>query len=249
MGPEALLLGAIVLLAFGAQAMTGFGAVLIALTLGAYVYPVRELVPILVALTFPHSAWLIARHHPHVEWRLLLREVLPLMFLFMPLGILAAGMIDGKLLNRILGAIVVFVAARELVRLLAAKSPGPLQVAQGPFLAWTGVAGVVQGMYGTGGPFLVYALSRHGLTRQAFRASLLVVWPILNVGLLGWFLLSGAWTRETSWLFLAMLPAIAVGIVLGEFLHRRISERSFALSIQSLLLAAGCILLLSTGNG
>ncbi len=243
------MLAGIVLLAFGAQAMTGFGAVLIALTLGAYVYPVRELVPILVALTFPHSAWLIARHHPHVEWRLLLREVLPLMFALMPLGILAVGMLDAVLLKRILGAIVVFVAARELFRLLWAEQVATPRVAQGPFLAWTGVAGVVQGMYGTGGPFLVYALSRHGLTRQAFRASLLVVWPMLNVGLLGWFVFSGAWTRDSSWLFVAMLPAIVAGILLGEYLHRRISERSFALSIQSLLLVAGCVLLISSGNG
>lgn len=240
---DLLLLAACVGLAFFAQSVTGFGAVLIALTLGALLFPVPQVLPVLIALTFPHSLYLVVRYRAHVNWRLLLREILPLMFLGMPVGILIADVLPGDTLKKLLGVLVVYIAGRELLRMLRAREI-LVQVSMPRFYAWTGAAGVLQGMYGTGGPLLVYGLSQHGLERGAFRATMLVLWPVLNAVLMGYFLYAGRWTEWTTTAFLWMLPALVVGIVLGDYLHHRISERQFNLVLQSLLMLSGIGLLL-----
>ncbi len=240
---ELILLGCCVGLAFFAQSVTGFGAVMIALTLGALLFPITALVPLFLALTFPHSAYVVGRYRAHVDWPLLLREILPLMFLGMPLGIAAAEYLPGPALRWMLGIIVVFVAGRELLRMFRGAQP-VVQASMPRFYAWTGAAGIVQGMYGTGGPLLVYGLSQHGLERSAFRATLLLVWPILNAVLLGYLVYAGRWTAWTTEAFLWMLPALVVGVMLGDYLHHRISERQFGLALQLLLLLSGIGLLL-----
>ncbi len=240
---ELVLLGLAVGLAFFAQSVTGFGAVLIALTLGALIFPLPQLIPIMIALTFPHSFYLLSRYHPHINWSLLLREILPLMLLGMPLGIYLASWLPGEALQWTLGLIVVFVAGRELYKLLRGIA-APVQVSMPRFYTWTGAAGMVQGMFGTGGPLLVYGLSQHGLEKSAFRATLLVLWPTLNAALLGYFLYAGRWTAWTTHTFLWMLPALAGGILLGDYLHHRVSERQFNLVLQMLLLLSGMGLLL-----
>ncbi len=239
---ELCLLGLAVGLAFFAQSVTGFGAVLIALTLGALVFPLQQLVPVMIALTFPHSFYLLSRYHPHVDWPLLLREILPLMLLGLPVGILLARHLPEAALQWLLGIIVLLVAGRELFRLLRDRATA-VPVSMPRFYAWTGAAGAVQGMFGTGGPLLVYGLSRHGLEKGAFRATLLVLWPTLNAALMGYFLYAGRWTAWSTTTFLWMLPPLAVGIVLGDFLHHRISERQFNLVLQGLLLLSGLGLL------
>lgn len=240
---ELCLLGLAVGLAFFAQSVTGFGAVLIALTLGALLFPLQQLVPVLIALTFPHSFYLLSRYHAHIDWRLLLREILPLMVLGLPVGVLLAGRLPADALQWLLGTIVLFVAGRELVRLL--RGGGAVVTVSMPrFYAWTGAAGVVQGMFGTGGPLLVYGLSQHGLQKAAFRATLLVLWPTLNAALMGYFFYAGRWTAWSLSTFLWMLPPLVAGIVLGDYLHHRFSERQFSLALQVLLLLSGLGLLL-----
>jgi hypothetical protein len=44
-------------------------------------------------------------------------------------------------------------------------------------------AGLVHGMYTTGGPLLVYALGREGLSKHVFRSTVTAVWLVFNVGL------------------------------------------------------------------
>ena len=74
-----VLLGLFVLLAYTTEAMTGFGSIVIALSLGALVLPLDTLMPVLVPLNLLLSGYLSIRYRRLVHWRLLVRGILPLM--------------------------------------------------------------------------------------------------------------------------------------------------------------------------
>jgi uncharacterized protein len=236
-----LWLGAIVLLAFFLQALTGFGSIVIALTLGALLFPIPELLPVLVALNLPLCTYLTVRHRSKIDPSLLLREILPWMGPTVVLGLVAARYLQGELLRPIFGAVVAFFAARE-IWFMRHPDRAETPASDFAFRAWLLVAGLVHGVYASGGPPLVQALAGRRLDRSIFRATLMMVWLVFNVLLFGWYLLDGRMT-EAVWLrTLYLLPTLPIGIALGELLHTRISERAFRLSVQVLLLFSGIVL-------
>ena len=105
-------------------------------------------------------------------------------------------------------------------------------------------AGVIHGIYATGGPLLVYAIGREGLAKHQFRSTLSAIWLVLNAALAVAFLLDGRYDARTSMDLLLLLPAVPLGIVLGEILHHRIDERRFKTVVFALLVAASLSLIL-----
>ncbi len=59
-------LAAIVLAGLMIQTMTGFGFNVVAVTLGAWLLPIKTWLPIVVALNLPMSAWVASVSFPHL---------------------------------------------------------------------------------------------------------------------------------------------------------------------------------------
>ena len=233
-----------VAVAFTAGAATGFGTILIAVTLSALVYPIPTVLPLLVLASVLLTGYLVVRHHEHVDWRLLLRRVLPLMGAGLMAGYAIFVRLSPRGLELLLGAFVILVAGGELRRQSAnATAPrGPMPAL--PFTTVTLFAGVVHGVAATGGPLLVYALGRSELPKARFRATLAVVWLALNLALAAAYAASGRITLGTIPFLLALVPVIALAIALGEWLHVRMDEAGFRRVVLVLLLASGVTLLL-----
>src|SRR5690606_13951097 len=113
---ELALLALFVGLSFTAQAVTGFGGVVIALTLGALVLPIPELLPLLVPCSLAQTTAILVRGRREVAWRLLLTRVLPLMSLGAVVGLAVLRSAPGPWLERAFGALVVAIGLRELLR-------------------------------------------------------------------------------------------------------------------------------------
>ncbi|MGE0711560.1 MAG: TSUP family transporter [Planctomycetota bacterium] len=244
MSPQALaLVGVCVALGFGVQALTGFGGVAVALTLGSQVVPIARLVPLVAALSLLQTGWLLVRHHEHIAWPLLLRRIVPLMVCGAVAGQVLGTRLSGRALELCYGAFVVLAAAQEL---WAARRDGaprpPLPRPLAGLL--TLVAGVIHGIYAAGGPLLVYVVGREGLAKSTFRSTLLAVWFVLNLGLTisfaGQGRLVAADAPALGWWALALI----LGLALGEWGHARVDERRFRLVANALLLLAGSALFL-----
>lgn len=238
MSPE---LFAFVFVGVVTQTMTGFGFNVVAVTLGSLLLPLETWLPVVITLNIPMTAWIAARNHRHIDWALVLRRVLPLMLLGGAAGLALVFALTGDGLKRLFGALVVVIAARELFKLLRGTPPPANPRGATP---WMLAAGVAQGMYGSGGPFLVHALARLQLGKAVFRASMIVVWLVLNVLLVIAYAAKGWWTPATGQQVLWLLPLLPVGIWLGNWLHVHAPERRFAIAVQGVLLAAGLALLL-----
>lgn len=235
-----MLLALAVLVAFAAEALSGFGSLVIALTLGAELYPLDELKPVLVPLSLTLTTYVVVRHRAKIDRALLLRRILPFMGAGVALGLLLLGRLDARttapLLKSAFGGLVVLFAARELLALARGHAAAPSAARPTP---WIVAAGVVHGIFASGGPLLVYGIGRAGLDKAAFRSTLATVWLTLNAALTATYALSGRLGAATLPRIALLIPVVPVAIALGEWAHRRVDERRFRGVVFSLLLVAG----------
>lgn len=237
------LLALCVAIAYTAEAATGFGSIVIALTLGAQLYPIPSLLPLLVPLSVMLTTWVVTRNRQHVDAPLLFRRVLPRMGIGLVAGFALFVHLPTAWLTPALGVFVVGVAALELRRAMAGEGAGrPL----GPvgFTSATVGAGVLQGAVASGGPVLVYALGRLGLPKARFRASLALIWLTLNSALVAIYVATGRLDGATAPYVALLVPVVVAALVFGNWLHHRLDEEAFRRTVLALLAVAGVALVI-----
>lgn len=254
MSGELALLALFVGLSFTAQAVTGFGGVVIALTLGALVLPIPELLPLLVPCSLAQTTAILVRGRREIAWRLLLLRVLPLMALGALVGLTLLRSAPGPWLERAFGALVVAIGLRELAqprpRGAAPAEPGVAPGAAAPptgaltAAVGTFAAGVIHGVYASGGPMLVAVFRRLGLEKGRFRATLAATWWTLNSSLTAYYVASGLLRAEHLPRLAALAAPLAAAFLIGDWVHHRVDERVFARVVGALLAFAGAVLLL-----
>lgn len=236
------LLAGIVFVAFLIEAAAGFGSVVVAMTVGALWWPVPQLLGWLVPVNLVLSVYLVARGRAALDWRFLARRMLPLMALGLGAGTLVAAKAnEAAWLKPVFGVFVVGVAAWQLSRALSPKDaaaplPGAVRV-----LALLG-AGVIHGVYATGGPLAVFVSARELKDKASFRATLSALWVALNALVVPRLVVQGDLTGATLGTSAVLLAPLAVGIVVGEWVHHRLDERRFRVAVAALLLVAGAVL-------
>lgn len=235
-----LWLALFILVAYTIEAVTGFGSIVIALSLGAILLPIPALLPVLVPLNILMSGYLSVRHRRHIHWPTLLRLILPLMAVGTLAGYLVRPVISASILQGLFGILIIWFAGRELWRMANNHVPRahPAGLTRGLMLG----AGVTHGLFASGGPLLVYALAGTTLDKARFRATLIAVWFALNSLLTGIFLLDGSLVAAAPRLVL-YIPLLVVGVLLGEWLHQRVNEQRFRQLVFAMLLVTGVALL------
>lgn len=232
-------LGGFILLGFTLEAITGFGGTVIALALGALLLPIATLVPVLVPLSLAMGIVLAWRHRGHLDQRLLWALILPAMTAGTALGYVLRPTLDPAVMKTVFGLLVSWTAARTLWQRVRSRPPSHRPAWRSR--AITFVAGITHGLYASGGPLLVYALSGMRLDKARFRVTLIAVWLVLDGALSAAFWLDGR--LQTAWpSVLHYLPVVALGTWLGESLHARVSERHFETLTALLLLVTGMLL-------
>ena len=239
-----ILLTVIVLIAYTTQAMSGFGSTILAVTLGVHLYPIDVLLPVLVPLDMLVNLYIVARYYGHISKPHLCRSILPLMGFGLLVGILAFNVIEGKSLKYLFGILVVLLSARELYRLIRYRN-NPIAISDPVAKACIFCAGILHGLFASGGPLLIYAVSRLNLIKSVFRSTLSAVWFIFNVILTASYLITGKLNLQSLKFIILCLPVILFGIWLGERLYLRISEYRFKIVVFGILLFAGISICIS----
>jgi len=243
--PTFLLCGLIMLVAQLIYATIGFGAGMFAIALLALILPDLEgSVVTLLYLTFVTEVWVLARAWRHARPRLLL-GLLPTMAVGMWLGtqMLAGG--DVGLLKQALGVVVATAGTWFLLRDGRSEpNPEPSRARNLIAIPFGLGAGLLGGLYGTGGPPVIVLLKSYGLDKSAFRATLL--WIFFTMSLLrgGTYLHAGLLTLDELHAALWLLPFSVAGTLLGMVAHGRLSERLFGRAVSLLLVLLGALLLI-----
>jgi uncharacterized membrane protein YfcA len=153
-------------------------------------------------------------------------------------GIIAFQYIEGDLLKKLFGILVILLSLRELYRHLRNRQD-QIPLSNLTAKACVVSAGIVHGIYASGGPLLIYTVSRLNLSKSVFRSTLAAVWLIFSVILTAFYLIAGKLTAHSIRFILILLPMILFGILLGEWLHHRIDENRFKIFVFTVLLFAG----------
>jgi len=236
------LLSLVLIIAHSVESTTGFGCTVIALALGAHLYPIEELIVVLVMIGGLQSAWLVVRGFRTINWRLLFTRILPACVVGLPAGAYLFHDLGGEQLKIVLGIFIIIISSAEIYRLYRRKeSPRPLPT--GPGVALLVLGGFIHGIFASGGPLVVYYSSRQIADKAAFRSTLSMLWLLLNSALLTTYIMYGSFEHSSAMLTVKLLPALLVGIIVGEILHTRVNESTFRKVVQFVLLFTGIFLI------
>lgn len=223
--------------AYTIQGITGFAGNIFAMPIGTALLGLNSSVAILNAMGCFACGLLAFMNLKSVDWRelcIIIAGMIP----FMLLGIWLDTLIEVPMLLRIFGITIVIVGVYNLVKHEERTLPKPVL-----WLALA-LAGLIQGMFVSGGAFLViYAIQRVP-DKQRFRATLSMVWAILNLLYMVISYHAGYYTSDVLWVVLACIPISVAATVLGNRLQKALSQERFLKVTYVLLVVIGAVLLI-----
>lgn len=226
------------------EAVAGFGGTVLALSLGARWFTIEQLLGWFLPINLILSTTLAVRGRRSIEGHLLATRILPMILIGLAGGTALAWVVDAQRARALFAGLVIVVALAELGGHLRAgeRRPPPPTIQRGLLLG----AGVIHGLFATGGPLAVAVIARLITTKAALRATLAVMWLTLNVIVLARLASRGHLTATTLTVSALLLPAMLTGLGVGELVHHRVSEHGFRRAVAVLLLVTGVLLLLAS---
>jgi uncharacterized protein len=228
--------------AFAVRSAAGFGAVLIALPMLAFVLPISTAVSVTTALTAITSIHQVSRNWRRVAWKhfaiLALYSAVGI-----GLGFCFIKMLDEHALRRGLG---VFLILYSLYAMATAKASPVLPSRwRGALAASTGVAGGLLGtLFGAGvGPVYVIYFNTLRLEREIFRVTMSTVVLLGGAARIAGYARLGFYEASSLALVAIGLPLVVIGSWLGDRLIRRLDPQVFGWLVGGLILLSGVALL------
>jgi hypothetical protein len=228
--------------AFAVRSAAGFGAVLIAMPMLAFVLPVSTAVSVTTALTAITSVHQVSRHWERVAWR----HFAILAFysaIGIGLGFYFISMLDGHALQRSLGVFLILYSFYALAT--AGTSPVLPARWRRALAAGTGVAGGLLGtLFGAGvGPIYVVYFNTLRMEREIFRVTMSTVVLLGGAARIVGYASLGFYEGSNVALIAIGLPLVIIGSWLGDRVIRRLDSRIFGRFVGALILLSGVALL------
>lgn len=219
------------------QTATGFAGTMIMMPPSIRLVGIETAKPVLAVYAVAVSLFLFIRERRHINWREFFKIII-LMMVGMAVGVAAERAASFRLLTVIYG---VFLIGYTLFKAFAGgrKMGLPEWLAVAVIIA----AGALQSIFLSGGALLVVYAAGALPDKDEFRATLAPVWVVLNTVLILTYLRGGLFVGETVKIGLIGLLPLALGIIIGNLLHRKIPQRSFTRLTFVLLLINGVALL------
>ena len=104
-------------------------------------------------------------------------------------------------------------------------------------------AGIVHGMFVSGGPLLIGYLSNEIKEKTSFRATISTIWIILNSMILVQDICAGMWNAGLVMTQCISIPFLIAGMAAGSVLVKRMSQEIFMKLTYILLFISGILLM------
>lgn len=255
----------VILLSNIIQGITGFAGTILAMPPSLMLVGYDTAKPVLNVLGLLSGIYVFAGHRKHVCWGEL-KKIVAVMAAGIVGGIFLKGYFAGRerALYALLGLFVVCLSLQGLHKLWrdwlgtqedaaagaeAAEAKAAAEgKAAGPDKAGLylllGLAGIVHGIFVSGGPLLIGYLTKRIQDKVSFRATISTVWVVLNTIILLDDIRSGLWNPELVKIQVASIPFLLAGMAVGSRLYAKMSQRLFMLITYVLLFVSGISLLI-----
>jgi hypothetical protein len=224
----------------------GFGGTVLSLPILVILIPDMDitgvLVPVLALGNIVCCIGIVYAGRKEIVWREY-GVIVAYMAIGLPFGFWAAGVANEVVLRLILGVFVLAVAVGNLLSMAAARiedADRPETRLERIYLrGLVVIAGIIHGMFTTGGPPLVIYAARALKSKGLFRVTLALVWVTLNVTVVSGWIVAGRILPTAYPLAAITVPFIIVAVYIGDHFHHRMPEHLFRRAAYVLLLVSG----------
>jgi len=223
-------------IAYVIQAITGFAGNMLAMPFGIEFLGFASSVVVLNVCGCMNCGWVAVDARKHINWHDMAR-VIPIMAAGMFVGIWLDTKLSFELLVLIYGVLVLAVGLKNLIWRKQHELPTWAIWALIPF------AGIIQGMYVSGGALLVIFALQRWKDKDEFRGSMGFIWTVLNFTYAVQAILAGNLTAATAHVLLFAVPLALLATWVGNRIARKVSVDAFKTLTYVLLVIIGLRLL------
>lgn len=230
--------------------ITGFAGTVLAMPFSIMLVGYATAKPVLNWLGLVAGVYVFIGNRKHVNWNELKKIVL-----VMAVGILCGSFLKGffigtpreKVMYIALGLFIIGLSVNGLIKVFKPKqaSNAPAKSSSALPNVLLTAAGLVHGIFVSGGPLLIGYLTSRGVTDKiSFRATISTCWVFLNGLILATELIGGEWTMALAGTALISTPFMLVGMFIGGKLCAIMSQQLFLKLTYVLLFISGFTLLI-----
>ena len=230
----------IFILMFGVfvQALAGFGGTLLSMPLGIMLMGIDLTKPVMTIVAWITGVIVVVTEYKHINRRELIKMV-AVMLAGVLIGLWLTGRVQLQFLLIIYAVVVAGIGIKKLFFKQEKEAPPVLQNIS------LGIAGLMQGLFVSGGSFLaVYSVAKLK-DKQEFRATSNAVWAIINTVMITTYGISGALTADVLKMSaIAVIPTLAA-VWLGGALTKKVKQSTFLKVVYVILIFSGAVLLIT----
>lgn len=219
------------------QAITGFAGTVLAMPFSMLLLGTDTAKVVLNLTTLLACLWLGVQHRAHIRWRIL-GEIVGLMAIGMAAGVGLYAVLPLTSLQKAYGVFIIVIALKNLIWPSHGEPPHWLLV------IIVLLAGVIHGMFISGGALLVIYAAVRLKDKDEFRATMACVWVALNSVLAVQQGVAGVLTPHALVLTAVSIPPLVVAIVFGNRLQKHVSQQAFLKLTYVLLVVSGASIVL-----
>ena len=236
-----LIVAVIVLITHTLEGITGFGCTAIAMPFTIMLVGVTVAKPTLTILGFLLSLYIVIISFKDIVWKEFIR-IVTFVGLGLPVGLWGFNKLPEKLLIKLLAAFIILIAIRGIyIAFTSHKSTNPANNILLNFILFLG--GCVHGAFTSGGPIVTIYATEALPKKNNFRATLCMLWVILNGIIIIQTAAKGLITSDVIKLLEVTIPFLVIGGVLGNWAHHKIHDTYFSKIVFIILLITGVFML------
>jgi uncharacterized membrane protein YfcA len=241
-----VLSGIIVFFTHALEAVTGFGCAVLAMPFVTALLGMRRGIMVITILGWALAVYIAISKRKMINLKQFF-IICGFMALGLPVGMYLFRAFDVSELRRILAVFIIAASAWQLVRRLVLKKnanpPPPRGPGIVPYLAVLIAGGIVHGIFSTGGPLIVIYAARALPDKGQFRATLCLLWAVLNTIIIAGYLIEGSVSITVAGNTGVLIPFVIAGIFAGEKIHNKVNEFVFSILVFFMLLITGFLML------
>ncbi|MGL4628353.1 MAG: sulfite exporter TauE/SafE family protein, partial [Cetobacterium sp.] len=202
------------------QGITGFAGTVLAMPPGIFLQGIDTAKMVLNILGILASLWIVSVSYKDINWKEV-KKILFFMVIGTALGMKIFTLLPLEFLLKIYAIFIILMALKGIF--IKGEMKTPEWVLVGVIL----LAGVIHGMFVSGGPLIMIYVAKKLKSKSSFRATLAIVWIVLNIYLAFSHYNQGIFTSENLKLLYLSIPPFALGMIVGNILHHKMSQATF----------------------
>lgn len=222
----------VLFLANAIQAITGFAGTVLAMPPSILLIGMDEAKVVLNAMAWISGLLIAVQNYRYINFKELLKMII-IMFVGMIMGMKLYTFFPVSQLLVFYGVVVIIIGVKNLI--IRKK----FNLNQGVLIGVLLVAGMIHGMFVSGGALLVIYATSVLKDKNEFRATIAPIWVVLNTVMMMDYMSKGLVTSHSLWLIGVSILPLVLAIWLGNKLQKRVSQKTFLNLTYVLLIVSG----------